>query len=270
MNAGKVLVIEDEPVIGELLCEVLGLYEYESRAVLDGNEGIEAARDWKPDAIILDLMLPDVNGYEVCRSIKADPNTGDVGVMILTGMLAQSDRIRAFKAGADRYLTKPFQPDDIIRELKSIVRHRHQPVRQDVPFDFIIPSDFLRQVREYQNDLMRSTPLSTEQIERLGTAVAELAENVFTWRERSGGPLQLSFVCKIYKDRLEHILKLTAPEPGPATYEIFAKLLGGPAADPSLTALESLPIARALTRPVSSQAIDPDHGQRLALTYHFQ
>lgn len=266
MTAGKVLVIEDEPVIGELLCEVLGLYEYESRSVLDGQEGIEAARDWRPDAIILDLMLPDVNGYEVCRSIKADPSTGDVGIMILTGMLALSDRVRAFNAGADRFLTKPFQPDDIIRELKSIVRHRKQPIRQDIRFDFIIRSDFLRQIRDYQNDLIRSTPLSVDQVEKLSLAVSSFAENVFTWREQNGRPLQVSMACKIYRDHLEHLIVIENPSSPPEATAALAQLLGGKSDEP--TPLYELPVARNLSRPYPQPPV-PDHGQRLVFLYSF-
>ncbi|MFO0948400.1 MAG: response regulator [Planctomycetota bacterium] len=210
MTAGRVLIVEDEPIIGELLCEVLYLYEYESRCVLSGAAGIVEARNWNPDAIILDLMLPDVDGYEVCRTLKNDTRTQNIAILILTGMLAHSDRVRGFRVGCDRFLTKPFQPDEVVRELHSMISDRQQTrltgIRRSIIFEFITPVDFARQIRLYQGDLFRATPLSTDTIERFGKCLSAFGERFFAWRSKSDGAFRLQLVCRIYRDRLEHSL----------------------------------------------------------------
>lgn len=243
MTATRVLVIEDEPVIGELLCEVLHLYEIEARGVLSGREGLAAAGEWAPDAVILDLMLPDVNGYEVCQALKSDPRTRDIGVMILTGMLAHADRARAFASGADRFLTKPFQPDDVMRELNALIRHRRSNARAELVFDFLNPGELARQVRQYRVDLVRCSPLASDMAESLGEAVLALGENYFAWRERERAAARVTLICRVFVDHLEHTLALE-PTGSPGS---------GPAALRTMLEASTLPggisIRHALTRP---------------------
>lgn len=264
MTAGRVLIVEDEPIIGELLCEVLYLYEYESRCVLSGAAGIVEARNWAPDAIILDLMLPDVDGYEVCRTLKNDPRTQGIAILILTGMLAHSDRVRGFRVGCDRFLTKPFQPDEVVRELHSMIGDRQQTlltgIRRSIFFDFITPVDFARQIRVYQGDLFRATPLPTDTIEGFGKCLSAFGERFFAWRGKSDVDLRIQLVCRIYRDRLEHAIH--ADSLSKDARNTLLELLGE----------GDTPVAAPLAKVLSThQAMHPPSHETapLILAYHF-
>ena len=115
----KVLVVEDDQEINELIGEYLGLEHLGAVAALDGKSGLEKAASEHPDAAVVDLMLPDVDGYEVCRQLTSHRSTANMPIIILTCMNQDCDRVKAFASGAFRFLNKPFLPDDLINQLKA-------------------------------------------------------------------------------------------------------------------------------------------------------
>ncbi len=120
-----ILLIEDEPHI------VLGLkdaLEFEGFRVLSaptGKEGVQVARQEHPDAILLDLMLPDVNGYHVCEEIRR--SDGFVPIIMLTAKSLEADKIRGLDAGADDYVTKPFSIGELVARIRAIFRRARRP-----------------------------------------------------------------------------------------------------------------------------------------------
>ena len=109
--AGKnILIVEDEEDIAELLEYNLQRQGYATTGVGSGEDGLNAVRDARPDLILLDLMLPGLNGLDVCRRLKAEPATKTIPVIMLTAKGEEEDIIAGFDAGADDYVTKPFRP----------------------------------------------------------------------------------------------------------------------------------------------------------------
>lgn len=214
MGGGKVLVVEDEPVIGELIRDILELHHYETQLASTGKEGIFRAEDWQPDAVILDLMLPDLDGFEVCRSMRTTLHHKTPGVLMLTGLLTYEGRLRGFRAGADRFLLKPFQVPDLVRQLESIFaeykEHRQDGLRHQFPIVFQRDARVSERVQTLLVELARSTPLSPTDIESVGAAIVELGRRVATWS--IDHELVPSFIlnCLIYRDRLECQLGTTA------------------------------------------------------------
>lgn len=117
-----VLVVEDDPDINELVGAYLELEGFACRRVLDGTSALREARNHPPALVVLDLMLPDVDGMEVCRRLRADDATRDVGVVILSALDDEEMREKARGCGVIEYMTKPFDPDALI-----------DVVRQNVP-----------------------------------------------------------------------------------------------------------------------------------------
>jgi DNA-binding response OmpR family regulator len=220
MSGGNILVVEDDPAIRDLLCQVLELFEFACRASEDGNAGLRQARDWLPDAMVLDVMLPDVDGYEVCRILKGDASTADIGVLMLTALQSHADRVRGFQAGADRFFTKPFQPDEIARELRALVgqrRHRREDgLRRQVQFDFASVANHHRQVGSLQQDLLRATPLCPADIEAAGDALVHIGQKAVHWQRENQLTGAVRMTCKIFRDRLEYILSLESSPGHPA------------------------------------------------------
>jgi two-component system OmpR family response regulator len=116
----RALVVDDEPTIGELLSTALRYEGWLVQAATTGAAAVRAARDWEPDVILLDVMLPDLSGLEVLRRVRAsDPY---VPVLFLTAKDAVEDRVAGLTAGGDDYVTKPFSLEEVVARLRSLLR----------------------------------------------------------------------------------------------------------------------------------------------------
>ncbi|HTR97259.1 MAG TPA: response regulator transcription factor [Candidatus Acidoferrales bacterium] len=123
-----VMVIEDEKEIRDLLRYNLERAGYRVAAFADGEEGLEGLFASRPDAVVLDLMLPGRNGLEVLREVRGEPATADLPVVVLTARGAEMDKLLGFEHGADDYLTKPFSPRELIARIGALLR-RARPAR---------------------------------------------------------------------------------------------------------------------------------------------
>jgi len=119
----KVLVVEDEKDILELILSIFdGLGNYRVLSAMDGEEAIKLARMDSPDIILLDIQLPTLNGYEVCKYIKSDPTMSHIKILMLSGMTKNSDRQKAKEANADGYINKPFISIELLEKVESLLR----------------------------------------------------------------------------------------------------------------------------------------------------
>jgi two-component system, OmpR family, response regulator len=119
-SAVRVLVVDDEPSLADLLASVLRYEGWEIRTAADGASAVRTARDFQPDAIILDIMLPDFDGLEVLRRVRA--NLPHVCVLFLTARDSVQDRVAGITAGGDDYVTKPFSLEEVIARLRGLLR----------------------------------------------------------------------------------------------------------------------------------------------------
>jgi DNA-binding response OmpR family regulator len=122
----KILVVDDEPEAVELLEFNLKQAGYAVTTAGDGAEALKKARSQVPDLIVLDVMLPEMDGFEICKSLRLDPGTAKVPVIMLTAKAAEIDRVLGLELGADDYLTKPFSPRELMLRIKKILA-RSQP-----------------------------------------------------------------------------------------------------------------------------------------------
>lgn len=118
----KILLIEDDKDIAELVDYNLKQEKILYEVSYSGSTGLNRARKFLPDLIILDLMLPDMGGIDVCKALKADSKTKDIPVLMLTAKGEEIDRIVGFEVGADDYMTKPFSPRELVLRVKAILR----------------------------------------------------------------------------------------------------------------------------------------------------
>jgi two-component system phosphate regulon response regulator PhoB len=118
----RVLVIEDEADILSVLAYNLRQAGYDVTTASRGQEGLRLARELVPDLLLLDLMLPDVSGTEICRALKDDPKTRRLRVMMLTARGEEIDRVVGFELGADDYVTKPFSVRELLLRIRAVLR----------------------------------------------------------------------------------------------------------------------------------------------------
>jgi DNA-binding response OmpR family regulator len=122
MPKTKVLVIEDDRSLAEVLTYNLNVAGYEVLVATDGQDGLLKAQTKSPDIVLLDLMLPVVDGLDVCRRLRAGSATKDVPIIMLTAKGEESDELIGFSLGADDYVTKPFSPRELAVRVKAVVR----------------------------------------------------------------------------------------------------------------------------------------------------
>lgn len=121
----KILIVDDEVHIRALLEQSLEDLEdagVEIFLARDGDEGLRFAREEKPDLMFLDIMMPKKNGYEVCEEIKRDPELKDIYIIMLTAKGQAADKVRGEDVKANEYITKPFNPDEILQKASDILR----------------------------------------------------------------------------------------------------------------------------------------------------
>lgn len=122
MLRGKVLVVDDEEYIQHILNFSFSAEGYQVITANDGEEAIEKAKNENPDVIVLDIMMPKMDGYEACRRLKSDPKTRNIPVILLTAKGREVDRKLGNEAGADDYMVKPFSPGRLIERVESMIR----------------------------------------------------------------------------------------------------------------------------------------------------
>ncbi|MBT3339264.1 MAG: response regulator [Anaerolineae bacterium] len=129
----KILAIDDEKIYHNLIVHALTPQGYQIETASNGSEGIEKARLFKPDLIITDVMMPDMNGYEVTSALRREEGFAHIPVLVLTAQSAMQAKLEAFEAGADDYLTKPFIPQELIARIEALLRRaeRTQKIYQE-------------------------------------------------------------------------------------------------------------------------------------------
>jgi DNA-binding response OmpR family regulator len=132
----KVLVVEDEADVAEMIRYNLGKEGYDVRLSASGTDALRQAKEARPDVILLDIMVPQLNGWEICRRLKQDRDTQAIPVIMVTGRVEEGDKVLGFEMGADDYVTKPFSPRELVARVRAVARRGRpgdeaagQPVR---------------------------------------------------------------------------------------------------------------------------------------------
>lgn len=124
MDKTKVLIVDDEQDLVETLKFRLEAKGYEVISAFDGQEGLDKAHKEKPDVIILDLMLPKMDGYKICRLLKFDANYKKIPIVMFTARAQEEDKEMGYKMGANAYITKPFEPNVLIAKIEELIKQR--------------------------------------------------------------------------------------------------------------------------------------------------
>jgi DNA-binding response OmpR family regulator len=119
---GRILVVEDEQDVAELVRYHLSKEGYDVRVSTNGADALRQVREVRPELVLLDIMVPQLNGWEVCRRLKQDPQTRGISVIMVTGRVEEGDKVLGFEMGADDYVTKPFSPRELLARVRAVLR----------------------------------------------------------------------------------------------------------------------------------------------------
>jgi twitching motility two-component system response regulator PilH len=121
MAEAKILVADDSPTELQLMVEPLIAQGYQVITAANGNEALKTAQQERPALILLDVLMPGKNGFQVCRQLKADPTTRDIKVIMVSSKSQESDRFWGLKQGADEYLAKPFNDEELLNHISALI-----------------------------------------------------------------------------------------------------------------------------------------------------
>jgi len=133
----RILIADDTPDTVELWEAYLGESDYEICTAADGEETLRMVNDWHPDLILLDVMMPKISGFEVCKRLRASPGSRDIAVLMITALDQPSDIERAVEAGTDDFLTKPINKSELLLRVRSLLKSRQNKRELDRALAYI-------------------------------------------------------------------------------------------------------------------------------------
>ncbi len=158
-SAAKILVVDDTPMNVTMLADILTFRGFSVATASGGREGLAKVKSERPDLVLLDVMMPDMNGYEVCREIRKDPESEMLPVVMITALDPSGERVKGIEAGADDFLTKPVNQPELMARVKSLLR-----VKQ---FHDTIQSQ-AKELKEWNEKLEQRVEEQVSQLDRLG------------------------------------------------------------------------------------------------------
>lgn len=203
--APKILVVDDDPAINEMLTIVLEAEGFQTSSVTDGVEAVPAFRSFDPDLILLDLMLPGINGIDICREIRKE---SAVPVVMLTAKTDTVDVVLGLESGADDYITKPFKPKELVARIRARLRRTDETpadvfevgdLTVDVPQHTVTRGDEEIQLTPLEFDLLVEMARKPNQVH----SREELLESVWGYRNASDTRLVNVHVQRL-RSKIEH------------------------------------------------------------------
>ena len=205
------LIVEDEPEANKLLAMVVRLRGYRTESAFTGGEALAKAGSARPDVVLLDLMLPDIDGYEVCSALKARRATNPIPVVMVSARVAADNRLRGLRVGADDYVPKPYTPDQIFGALAAADRRRHALAAQDdrgsFPLGTPAEAETLAAIARFRALLLARTPWGEDDVARLAAALADLERDAARHARESGVPHVATARYRRLPDRLTLTLR---------------------------------------------------------------
>ncbi len=223
MKPADILVIEDDYIVARTIERSLRGEEFQITLASRGEKGLFIARQNPPDLVILDIIMPDMDGYQVCQAMRGDPLLNEIPILFLTAKVRPQDRIAGFKVGADDYLAKPFNLDELILRVRAILRRtRSVPsdtaipqAPADTPQHMLVIDEFSLNPRTFelktpQRGTIRLTPLQFDLLYHLMTHPGEtftpgrLLDEVWDYPSGKGSPDLVRVHIKTLRERIEN------------------------------------------------------------------
>jgi DNA-binding response OmpR family regulator len=212
---GTALIIEDHPDQARMVAALLRTRDYEPIVTATGESGLELARRHRPDLVVLDLMLPDINGFDVCRRLQSHRETMLTPVVMLTALGDSENRLRGFRVGANAYVTKPYGVEDLLSAVAQARAWRQKIEQGDMHGEIHVELNsevtLLQDLNDFLLHLCRSTPFHDDQVMQLRQAVMEMAQNAIEWGNRHQSDRLVNITYRVYGDRVEIIVRDQGP-----------------------------------------------------------
>ncbi len=205
------LIVEDHLDQAEMVARLLKLRDYESILAETGEQGLRLAREHVPDVVLLDLMLPDINGFDVCRQLRSDRSTMLTPIVMLTALGDSENRVHGFRVGANAYVSKPYGIEDLFHAVSAARAWRagmdEEHMQGEIHVELNSEIAFLQELNDFLMNLCKSTPLSNEQLLQLRQAVLEMGQNAIEWGNLHRVELLVHIRYRLFDDRVEIVVR---------------------------------------------------------------
>jgi len=213
--AQTALIVDDEQDIANVIAQIVRSRGFEPRILHEGKAALQWARDHLPDLLLLDLMLPDVDGYSVCRQLKLDRVTNQIAIVMVTGLGRPEDRVHGLEVGANEYVTKPFSFDQLSSALDRAIEWRENLLQSgahgEVNFEMRSDTKLLVELNQMLSSILLHSGLSEMDASRLIMAVREMGTNAMEWGHRKQADMLITVTYRIDPKKVEIIVRDTGP-----------------------------------------------------------
>ncbi len=210
-----VLIVDDERDTNDILASLVQARDFEPIQLFEGSQVGAAVRDHAPDIILLDLMLPDSDGFAICDQLKRNRETNLIPIIMVTALHDARHWAEGVRVGANGYLTKPFTPAQLFETLDEALAWRHEHESRgttgEINFDVRSEATYLQQANDMLADLFAHTSLTERQIKDLKQAVMEMGGNAIEWGHRKNADLVLQITYRIDPEAVTLIIRDQGP-----------------------------------------------------------
>jgi two-component system OmpR family response regulator len=213
--APKALVVEDEPETGQLLAEILRRRGYDPTVMAEGKPAVPWTQEHRPELILLDLMLPDVDGYDICETLKLERDTNLIPVIMVTARDTPKDKVHGLQVGANHYLTKPFTVEQLNQAIDRALAWRHDlehtGTEGEIHFQLQSDTQYLDELNHLLGSLFLFSGVAEDQVRQLITAVREMGTNAIEWGHKKNIDLIVTVTYRIDPEKVTIVIKDTGP-----------------------------------------------------------
>lgn len=221
------LVVEDDVLAAKVLTEMLRRRGFEPTVFTEGSPAVPWVRENKPEFVLLDLMLPDVDGFTVCENLKLDRDTNLLPIIMVTALTEHKDMVRGLQVGANRYVTKPFTSEQLYKAIDEALAWKEDLVRRgtsgEVHFQLQSDVEYLEELNHLLSALFLYGGLPEDQAKQLAMAVREMGVNAIEWGHRKEVERIVTVTYRIDHDKVTILIRDTGPGFNPTTLAHAAK-----------------------------------------------
>jgi two-component system, OmpR family, response regulator len=210
-----VLIVDDERDVNDILASLVRARHFEAIQRYEGATVMDDVRLYQPDLVLLDLMLPDRDGFEICEQLKRTRETNLIPVVMVTSLNDPNHRLSGVRVGANGYLTKPFTPHQLFEAIDAALawrdEHSTRGTTGEINFDIRSELTYLQQTNDMLSDLYNNSPLTERQIKDLKQVVMEMGGNAIEWGHRKNADLTVRITYRIDPEKVTLIIKDQGP-----------------------------------------------------------
>lgn len=211
----KALVVEDDVVLAELLAEVLRRMDFDASVLNEGRNAVDFVQKNPVDLILLDLMLPDSSGYDICEQLKLGRETNLIPIIIVTARSQPEDKLRGLRVGANSYLVKPFGINQLEQAVEQVFTWRSQleqtGAQGEIHFQLKSDTHYLHELNHLLSSLYLYSGLTQEQAQQLTMAVSEMGTNAIEWGNRKQVDQPVTITYRIDSEKVTILIRDSGP-----------------------------------------------------------